>query len=218
MVTKKVAIILSGCGVYDGAEINEVVLTLLALEEGHVLYQCFAPDIDMYHTVNHISGSPLQEKRNVLIESARIVRGNVQPISECDVNDFSSLIIPGGFGVAKNLSDFAFNGGDLAINNDVLTILTAFKNAKKPVGYMCIAPVLLPLVYGVGVILTIGNDKETISVIESMGGVHHVTGVGDIVVDTVNNVVTTPAYMLASSIIEAKLGIDKLVSQVVALS
>ncbi|CNI39559.1 isoprenoid biosynthesis protein with amidotransferase-like domain [Yersinia pekkanenii] len=218
MVTKKVAIILSGCGVYDGAEINEVVLTLLALEEHQVSYQCFAPDINMYHTVNHISGSPSQEKRNVLIESARIVRGNAQPISECKVNDFSSLIIPGGFGVAKNLSDFAFNGGDLAINNDVLTILKAFKNAKKPVGYMCIAPVLLPLVYGAGVIVTIGNDKETIAVIESMGGVHHVAGVGDIVVDTVNNVVTTPAYMLANSIIEAKSGIDKLVSQVVELS
>ncbi|MGL4860212.1 MAG: isoprenoid biosynthesis glyoxalase ElbB [Enterobacteriaceae bacterium] len=209
---KQVAVILSGCGVYDGAEINEAVLTLLALEENGIKYQCFAPDITQHHVINHLTGEELPEKRNVLQEAARIVRGNIKPLSECHARDFAALVVPGGFGVAKNLSDLAFKGADVALNEEFLAVCQSFKG--KPAGYICIAPALLPKIYGKGVELTIGNDQGTIAVIEQMGGQHKVAAVNEIAVDAKNQVVTTPAYMLAGSIAEAKRGIDKLVSKI----
>lgn len=218
MEHKKFAVILSGCGVYDGAEINEVVLTLLALEENNIEYQCFAPDIDQYHVVNHLTGEANSGKRNVFEESARIVRGSVKKISECVPSNFDGLIVPGGFGVAKNLSSFAFKGENLDINPTVFSTLNGFKELRKPVGYMCIAPVLLPVVYGSGVILTVGNDADTISLVENMGGVHKIANVYEIVVDEHNKIVTTPAYMLARNISEAKAGIDKLIAEVRKMS
>lgn len=214
MKHKKVAVILSGCGVYDGAEINEVVLTLLALEDNHMSYQCFAPDIAQHHVINHITGATMPEKRNILIEAARIVRGNIKPIIECEHHEFSAVIVPGGFGVAKNLSTFAFHGAELTIDPQVSNILNQFKKAAKPAGYICIAPTLLPHIYGTGVILTIGNDAETIAAVEKMGAIHRLATVNEIVIDHTNKVVTTPAYMLANSITEAKIGIDKLVSKI----
>ncbi|MCX8966303.1 isoprenoid biosynthesis protein ElbB [Erwinia psidii] len=218
MSNKKFAVILSGSGVYDGSEINEVVLTLLALEECNINYQCFAPDIEQHHVVNHVTGEVSADTRNVLNESARIVRGKVKNIKECITQEFNALIVPGGFGVAKNLSDYAFKGQAFEINPEVLTVLKDFKSAKKPAGYMCIAPVLLPTVYGPGVVLTVGNDDETISVVEKLGGIHKVAKVDDIVVDTSNRVVTTPAYMLADGVLEAKMGIYKLVSKLDEMS
>lgn len=218
MDNKRVAVILSGCGVYDGAEINEVVLTLLALESLGIGYQCFAPNSEQYHVIDHITGEPVTDQRNVMTEAARIVRGQVKPVTECQPGEFCAVIVPGGFGVAKNLSDFAMTAENMVIRPDVLAILQQFKEAGKPAGYMCIAPVLLPIVYGEGVLLTVGNDTDTIAIVEKMGGKHQEAGVGDIVVDTVNNVVTTPAYMLATSLTEAKQGIDKLVNKITQLS
>lgn len=218
MDRKKFAVILSGSGVYDGAEINEVVLTLLALEENDIEYQCFAPDIQQHHVVNHLTGEENPSKRNVLEESARIVRGNVKTLTECNPYEFTGLIVPGGFGVAKNLSTFAHKGAELEIDPDLLRILRGFKEAKKPAGYMCIAPVLLPSVYGPGVILTIGDDADTISVLETMGAIHRTANFNDVVVDSDNKVATTPAYMLAGKISEAKSGIDKLIVEVIKMS
>lgn len=217
MDNKNVAVILSGCGVYDGAEINEVVLTLLSLEENNIKYQCFAPDIDQHHVVNHITGDEMLEKRNVLVESARIVRGNIKPLNECKASEFAAIMVPGGFGVAKNLSDFAFKGANVKVEKAFLAICEAFKNSKKPAGFMCIAPALLSKIYGEGVILTVGNDKDTIAAILTMGGEHKVSTVNEIVFDEKNKVVTTPAYMLATSMIEAKSGIDKLVKKMIEI-
>jgi len=211
MSRKKFAVILSGGGVYDGAEINEVVLTLLALETRGFEYQCFAPQIEQYHVVNHLTGEVVSEKRQVLTEAARIVRGNVKVLSECIPEHFDALVVPGGFGVTKNLSNFATEGDKLSIQPEVLRVLNDFRVLEKPAGFMCIAPVLLPVIYGKGVLLTIGNDRETISVIEKLGGIHQVAGFSEVVIDEVNKVVTTPAYMLATSIIEAKSGIDRLI-------
>ncbi|WP_104025163.1 isoprenoid biosynthesis glyoxalase ElbB [Vibrio hyugaensis] len=213
---KKIAVVLSGCGVFDGAEINEVVLTLLALEERGIVYQCFAPNKPQLHTINHLKGEDKEQARNVLEESARIVRGNVDALSALDDKEFSALIIPGGFGVAKNLSTFATDGVDFSIDVEFQQVMTAFASKKKPVGYMCIAPVLLPKVYN-GVRCTIGYDEETASVINKLGGLHVNCTVDNIVVDNDYNVVTTPAYMLAGSIADAKKGIDKLVEQVASL-
>lgn len=208
----KVAVILSGNGVYDGAEINEAVLTLLAIEDNGLEYECFAPDRMQHHVINHITGEEMPESRNIMVEAARIVRGNIRPITECNVNDFSALFVPGGFGVAKNFSDFAFRGKDATVCPEILSVCQSFKG--KPTGYMCIAPALLPKIYGKGIVLTVGNDKDTASIIHEMGGVHENVAVDQIVFDCENKVVSTPAYMLASTISDAKKGIDKLVRKV----
>jgi enhancing lycopene biosynthesis protein 2 len=212
-----VAVILSGCGVYDGAEINEVVLTILALEEHDINYECFAPDVNLHHVINHFTGEEVNEVRNVLIESARIVRGKIKDITKCSAANFSALVIPGGFGVAKNLSNFTTKGVELDINQDLLNLFNDFKEMKKPVACMCIAPVLLPKVYGPSVSITIGNDIYTSNAIKKMGGIHVNTDVDGIVYDEKNNILTTPAYMLATTLIEARSGINALIARLCKL-
>ncbi|WP_404399525.1 isoprenoid biosynthesis glyoxalase ElbB [Idiomarina seosinensis] len=215
---KKVAVLLSGAGFYDGAEINEAVLTLLHISKQGAGYQCFAPDIAQADTINHVKNEDTGEKRNVLVESARIARGDVQPLSQLKVEDFDALILPGGFGVAKNFCDFANKGADMSVNDEVLAIGRGFKEANKPAGYMCIAPVLLPHIYGEGVKLTVGNDKDVAGAISSMGGQHIDCGVRDIVVDDKYQLVTTPAYMLAETPADADAGIGELVEKVLYMA
>ncbi|MBJ7268075.1 isoprenoid biosynthesis glyoxalase ElbB [Idiomarina abyssalis] len=215
---KKVAVILSGSGVFDGAEVNETVLTLLHLAKQGASYECFAPDIEQMHTINHLKGEESSDKRNVLEEAARITRGEVRPLSDLDSTEFDALILPGGFGVAKNLCDFAVKGADMTVNDEVLKVGRAFVDAKKPAGYMCIAPVLLPHIYGKGVKVTIGNDGEVASAINKMGGEHVNCGVRDIVVDDKHQLVTTPAYMLAENLLDAEEGISKLVEKVLYMA
>ncbi|WP_115720308.1 isoprenoid biosynthesis glyoxalase ElbB [Gallaecimonas mangrovi] len=213
---KKVAVILSGCGVFDGAEIYESVLTLLALAEAGAKVQCFAPDVEQHHVLNHISGEPLAQSRNVLVEAARICRGDIKNVAQLNADDFDALILPGGFGAAKNLSDFAFQGADCQVQADVLKACQAFASKHKVAGYICIAPAMLPKVYGKGVKGTIGNDADTASAFNAMGGEHQICAVDEICIDEQFKVISTPAYMLASSILEAKSGIDKLVKAVLA--
>ncbi len=216
---KKVAVILSGCGVFDGAEIHESVLTLLALEQAGAHYQCFAPNIEQAHVINHLTGEVAEgDSRNVLVESARIARGNVKDIAEADAADFDALILPGGFGAAKNLCDFAFNGAECQVNPDVLQFCKAMAAASKPVGFICIAPAMIPHVYGKGAKVTIGTDQGTAEAIEAMGGDHVSCPVDEFVVDEAHKVVSTPAYMLAGSIIEAQTGITKLVTKVLEMA
>jgi enhancing lycopene biosynthesis protein 2 len=214
----KVAVILSGCGVFDGAEIHESVLTLWALEQEGAEYQCLAPDIEQAHVINHLTGEEMPEKRNVLVESARIARGNIKSLAEANPNDYAALILPGGFGAAKNLCDFAFKGADCKVNDQVLTFCKAMAEAKKPIGFICIAPAMIPHVYGEGAKATIGTDAETAAAIEKMGGQHVSCPVDEFVIDEERRVVSTPAYMLAGSISEAASGITKLVKQVVAMT
>lgn len=216
---KKVAVILSGCGVYDGSEIYESVLTLLAIEEGGARYQCLAPDIDQLHVINHRTGEVMPEQnRNVLLESARLARGEVIDLAGADPADYDALIIPGGFGAAKNLCDFAVSGADCEVNEDLVRFTQAMNQAGKPVGLMCIAPAMTPILFGEQVSFTIGNDADTASTIEAMGGTHRNCGVDEIITDTEMKVVTTPAYMLAGSISEAASGIRKLVAQVLEMA
>lgn len=215
---KNIAVVLSGCGVYDGAEINESVLTLLAIEEAGAHYQCFAPNCDQYHVINHLTGETENEKRNVLVEAARIARGNIQDLKQADVTEFDALIFPGGFGAAKNLCNFAFVGEKATVQPAVSQIIQEMQAANKPVGFICIAPAIIPKLYPEGTKLTIGDDAATAEKIEVMGGKHINCPVSDIVVDTQHKVVSTPAYMLANSILEAKQGIDKLVKSVLALT
>lgn len=218
-MSKKVAVILAGSGVYDGSELHEAVITLLALDRNEAKVQCFAPNIQQLHVVNHLTGEVAEgESRNVLVESARIARGEVKDVAELDVNDFDALIIPGGFGAAKNLCDFALNGSDMTMNEAVLTAAQSFKDSTKPVGLMCIAPAMAAAIFGAGVQCTIGNDAETAEVLTAMGAEHINAEVNHVVVDETNKLVTTPAYMLAENISQAADAIEELVERVLSLA
>lgn len=215
----KVAVVLSGCGVYDGAEINEAVLTLLSLEQQGASYQCFAPDREQMHVINHLTGEPVAgESRNVLVEAARIARGNIKPLPEARVADFDALVVPGGFGAAKNLCDFAVAGAQMTVQADFLALARDFHQAGKPIGLICIAPVMSAAICGEGSRCTIGNEAEVAAAIEAMGGEHLECPVSEARVDTEKKLVTTPAYMLAGSVSEAYAGISDCVKEVLALS
>lgn len=217
-MSKKVAVILSGCGVYDGAEIHESVITLLRLSQRGAQVECFAPNIPQHHVINHLTGEEMAESRNVLVESARIARGQVRDVRELKAADFDALLVPGGFGAAKNLSDFALKGASCAVQPDVLAAARDFAHAHKPVGLICIAPAMAARIYGAGVQCTIGHDADTAAKLTDMGAEHVDCTVEDVVVDTQRKLVTTPAYMLARSPAEAASGINKLVDRVLELA
>jgi enhancing lycopene biosynthesis protein 2 len=214
----KVAVVLAGNGVYDGAEINEAVLTLLCLEQAGVEYQCMAPDVEQMHVVNHLTGEPAEgESRNVLVEAARIARGNIVDIASANADDYEALMVPGGFGAAKNLSSFATEGADMTVQADFLAFAQAIHQAGKPIGLICIAPVMAAAICGEGTRCTIGNDAGTADAITAMGGVHLDCPVEEARVDTEKKMVTTPAYMLAGCVNDAYKGIKQCVEQVLAL-
>jgi enhancing lycopene biosynthesis protein 2 len=213
---KKIAVVLSGCGVYDGAEIHESTLTLLAIAQQGATYQCFAPDVDQAHVVNHITGDDMNEKRNVLVEAARIARGNIKPLSVYKAADYDAIIFPGGFGAAKNLCTFAFDGPDCSVNKDAEEAIRSTVMAKKPIGALCISPALIAKVLG-DVQLTIGQDQGTADGIESLGATHVKTTHGELVVDEKYKVVTTPCYMLDATIDQIAQGANNAVAKVLEL-
>ncbi|CRM79515.1 Sigma cross-reacting protein 27A [Pseudomonas sp. 22 E 5] len=217
-MSKKIAVILSGCGVYDGAEIHESVITLLRLDQRGAQVQCFAPDIAQLHVINHLTGEEMPESRNVLVESARIARGEVKDIREASADEFDALIVPGGFGAAKNLSNFAVEGAGCSVNPHVLALAEAFAEAGKPVGLICISPALAAKIYGPGVTCTIGNCPDTAAALDKMGATHQECAVEDIVEDQARKLVSTPAYMLGKRISEVASGINKLVDRVLELT
>ncbi|MCK5881164.1 MAG: isoprenoid biosynthesis glyoxalase ElbB [Sinobacterium sp.] len=216
-MSKKIAVILAGCGVYDGSEVYESVLTFLYIEEQGASYQAFAPNVDQHHVINHLNGEEVTETRNVLTESARIVRGNVKDISELSVGEYDAVIIPGGFGVAKNLSDFAFKGSDMQVHDGVANILKSFKQANKPIGLACIAPALALAIIESSPVVTIGNDADTISALDAMGVKHIECDALEAYIDDDNKLVTTPAFMLAETVSQAAPGIELLVTSVLNL-
>jgi len=209
---KKFAVILSGCGVYDGSEIHEAVLTLLAIDKNNAEYHVFAPDIQQFHVIDHYNGQPTEEKRNVLSESARLARGKIKPLSEFNINDFDSLVIPGGFGCAKNLSDYAFKGYNMSINSEVENAIMNMLEADKPIGALCIAPVLLAKLIK-NVEITVGMDETTIQNIEKLGALHKETSKCFVIKDSKRKIFTTPCYMLDASISEIAEGIDNLIKE-----
>ncbi|MEW6071928.1 MAG: isoprenoid biosynthesis glyoxalase ElbB [Planctomycetota bacterium] len=215
----KVGVLLSGCGVYDGAEIHEAVLTLLALDRAGAEIVCMAPNTDQMHVVDHTTGKVTGERRNVLVESARIARGDIRDLARVKAADIDALILPGGFGAAKNLSDFAVAGAAAKVHPEVARLLREMVAAKKPVGAMCIAPAVLAAVLGKGgAELTIGTDAGTASTLEKMGVKHVPCPVHEDRLDARRKLVSTPAYMLAGRISEAAAGIEKLVADVLRLA
>ncbi len=212
---KKVAVILSGCGVYDGSEIHESTLALLALSKNEVEYQCFAPDIDQHHVINHVTGEEMNEKRNVLVESARIARGDIKSLSVLDVKSFDGILLPGGFGAAKNLSTYAMEGESFSVNEELANVIREFHANKKPIAALCIAPVIIAKVLDARV--TIGNDKETASHIVLNGGVHVNKDFNEIAIDEKNLVITNPCYMIADSIYKVSLGAEAAVGAMLGM-
>ena len=217
MSQKKVGVILAGCGWLDGAEIHEAVCTLLALDQRSAQVTIMAPDTPQMHVVDHLAEAPVDgEQRNVLLESARIARGDVVDVSTVSADSLDALIVPGGFGAAKNLCDFAVNGPDMTVNPDVARLVREMHSAGKPQGFICIAPAIAAKVLGPdhNVELTIGTDEGTAGAINAMGAQHVDIQPGGYHIDVKNNVVSTPAYMLGPNIAKVHEGIDHLVEAV----
>ena len=210
----KIGVVLSGCGVNDGSEIHEAVITMLELDKAGVEMVLMAPNIDQLHVINHATGDEMDDSRNVLIESARIARGNIEDIAVITSDDIDGLIFPGGFGVVKNLSDYAMAGSDCSINPDVLRLSKEVHDDGKPIGAICISPAVIARVLAGDTELTIGYDEQTASDIDRMGAKHMLCPVDEIIIDKEKKVVSTPAYMEAKSIKEAASGIEKLVSEI----
>ncbi len=207
---KKFAVILSGCGVYDGTEIHEATMSMLAIDQHNAQYTLFAPDVDQAHVINHITKQPSDETRNVLVESARIARGNIQNLKDFNASAFDALLIPGGFGSAKNLSDYAFKGSAMTVNHDTEIAIKAMYAAGKPIGALCIAPVILAKLFD-GCVVTIGNDNSTANHIDQMGSHHKTNVVSEITIDEKYKLVTTPCYMLGTRISEIYAGASMVV-------
>lgn len=214
---KKIAVVLSGCGVYDGSEIHEAVLTLLAIDRQGATAYCFAPSILQRDVIDHASGKPSGETRNVLVEAARIARGHIRDLATFEAKDFDAIVFPGGFGAAKNLCSFAVDGPDCNVEASVAAAIKAMYQARKPIGALCIAPVILARVLG-KVELTIGDDPVTAKAVESMGARHVQRGHGEVAVDRANKVVTTPCYMLDATIRQIAEGADHVVAALLELA
>ncbi|BBO88126.1 isoprenoid biosynthesis glyoxalase ElbB [Desulfosarcina ovata] len=215
---KKVGVLLSGCGVFDGSEIHEAVLTLLFLDRLGVEIVCMAPDIPQAHVVNHLTQEEMKETRNVLLESARIARGEIKNLKDVKSANLDALIIPGGFGAAKNLSEFAFKGPGGAVNLDVSRLLDDMLSDRKPIGALCIAPATVGMALkDHSPTLTVGTHEETIQALESMGVKHKTCMADEIVFDEKNRIVTTPAYMIGPGIKDVAQGIEKLVEKIVSM-
>ena len=219
-MAKKIGVVLSGCGVFDGSEIHEAVLTLLALDRRGVEVICMAPNVKQMHVVNHLTQEVSAETRNVLVESARIARGKVQDIKEVRAADMDALMFPGGFGAAKNLCDFAAKGAECEVNPEVERLVKDILEAKKPLAAVCIAPALIAKITGKQELkakLTIGTDEGTANALESMGAEHLACQVREVAVDKDLKIVSGPAYMLAGAISEVADGIENVVQELVAM-
>eukprot|EP00745_Piridium_sociabile_P037826 TRINITY_DN69011_c0_g1_i2.p1 TRINITY_DN69011_c0_g1~~TRINITY_DN69011_c0_g1_i2.p1 ORF type:complete len:276 (+),score=65.31 TRINITY_DN69011_c0_g1_i2:66-830(+) len=222
----KVAVVLSGCGVYDGSEIHEASAALVHLSRQGADVAIFAPDVDQMHVINHTKGEPMEQKRNVLQESARIARGKIDTLSALNASDFDAVVFPGGFGAAKNLSTFAVDGTAMKVNPDVERVLKEFHGAKKPIGLCCIAPVLAAKVLP-GCEVTVGSDQEeggkwpyagTAGAIGSMDSTHVKKDVTECHVDSANKIVTTPAFMCETALFKIYDGIELMVKEVLKLA
>lgn len=213
----KFAVILAGSGVFDGSEIHEATMSLYAIMKNGGTYQVFAPDIDQHNVINHITGEEMDEKRNVLIESARISRGDIKNLKEFNAEDYDALILPDGFGAAKNLSTFAFDGANCKINGEVENAVRAMADQSKPIGALCISPVLLAKIFG-DVKVTIGQDRDTAKALEQMGATHQKSDHGEVVVDENRKLATSPCYMLDANILNVAEGADNVVKSLMELA
>jgi enhancing lycopene biosynthesis protein 2 len=211
----KIGVLLSGCGVYDGAEIQEAVLTLLSIEEMGAEAVCISVNENQHHVVNHVTGEEMEESRNMLIESARIARGNITDILEIDPVDIDALVIPGGFGSAKNFTTWAFSGPDGTILPSVKLLLVNMVNIGKPIAALCVSPVVVSKAFEgstISPLMTIGTDKESSPYdikgfsdgMEKTGMRTEMKSISEICIDKENKIVTAPCYMMDASILDIR--------------
>ena len=197
---KKIAVILGGCGTKDGSEINETVTLLLALDQHGVKYQCFAPDRNQYQVINHVTGDVVNEERNMMVEAARIVRGEILPLTEFKADDFDGLAIPGGAGIANNLFTYFIDGMNMTVLPEVREAIVSVNKQNKPIAAMCIAPVLLANVLD-DITITLGSsDCRPAKDILEMGAHHQETKNGEVTSDLENKIFTTPCFMLDATL------------------
>lgn len=217
---KRIGVVLSGCGVFDGAEIHEAVLTLLAIAEARAEAVCLAPDIRQMHVINHSTGEVVEgESRNVLVEAARIARGKIEALDKVDIGSLDAAVFPGGFGAAKNLCTFAVDGPKASIDESVEAFVRAMHEAGKPLGFACISPTVAARVLGSeSPELTIGNDPGVASGIEQLGAKHCEHPVTEVHVDAAHKIVSTPAYMVDASIAEVAVGIREMVGKIIGMT
>jgi enhancing lycopene biosynthesis protein 2 len=217
----RVGVILSGCGFLDGAEITEAVSILIALDRRGAQTICFAPDIPHADAVNHLSKKPEPAPRNVLTESARIARGQIQSLAKANAADLDALILPGGFGAAKNLCTFASQGAEMTVNPLVERLLLDMVKSRKPIGLACIAPVIAAKVLGAAGLkptVSIGRDPATATAIRAMHATHKDVGETDVCIDEPNRLVTTPCYMNSVGPWTVYQGAEKMVDEVLRMA
>jgi len=217
---KQVGVVLAGCGVYDGAEIYEATLTLLFLDSRGIAYQCLAPDVDQMHVVDHRTGEPTTERRNVLAEAARVARGQIEKLDDNWIAKLDAVIFPGGFGAAKNYCDYAIRGDECGIRPEIESFMNGMVEAGKPLGVICISPVILARALkgrDVHPLLTVGGESDAARSIETFGSRHQICDVTECVVDHEHKIVSTPAYMCDTHIAEVAQGIERLVEEVISL-
>jgi enhancing lycopene biosynthesis protein 2 len=219
MRPKRIGVVLSGCGVQDGAEIHESVLTLLALDRAGAEIVCMAPDRDQADVVDHLTGQPTGERRTVRDEAARIARGKIRAVTAVRADELDGIVLPGGYGAAKNICTFAADGAACSVDPGVATLLRDLHAAGKPIAALCIAPAALAALFGKSLRpeLTIGNDPGTAQAIESMGARHRAASVTEVVVDRQNRFVTTPCYMYDARLRDVATGAEKAVQELLAL-
>ncbi len=227
-INMKIGVLLSGSGVYDGAEIQETVLILLALEQSGAEYFCIAPNINQHHVINHLTGDEMNEKRNVLVEAARIARGNIKDLAEITANDMDGLVMPGGFGVAKNFTKWAFEGSKGEINADVKRLINEVIKSNKPIAAVCMSPTTLSKALegsGIEASLTVGTTKEKSpyqiadinAEMKKIGANPVLCSVTEVVADDVNNIVSSPCYMMEATISQINEGIQKTIAKLVEM-
>lgn len=217
-MTKTIGVVLSGCGFMDGAEIHESVCTLLALAEAGVTTRCFAPDVS-FDVIDHRTGEATGERRNALEEAARIARGDIADLATADADDLDAVLLPGGFGAAKVLSNFAEAGDECTVDEDLGNLLRTMHAAGKPIGAICIAPAVVARALGKHhPTMTIGDDTATAGALQAMGCEHRDCPTREFVVDEANKIVSTPAYMLGPTIADVNAGIRKTVETVLDMA
>ncbi len=215
--SKKIAIVLSGCGFKDGAEIHESVLTMLAIDQHGAAYSCFAPDIPQKKVYDHYHKIDSQTQRNVLVESARIARGDIKPLSEFVAVNFDAVVFPGGFGAASSLCSFSQDGVNCKVDKQVEEVILTMNQKRKPIGALCISPIIIAKII-TNAKVTIGHDSGVADAITKMGAIHKDTEQGQIAIDNDNKIVTTPCYMLNSTITQVFVGVEKLISELLKMA
>lgn len=224
----KIGVLLHGSGVYDGTEIQEAVLSLLAIRElGHE-YICLAPDIQQHHVINHTNGEEMSERRNVLVESARIARGEIEALTLSHVDKIDALVLPGGFGTAKNFTKWAFSGPDGEIDPLVRDFLRSVIKQAKPIAALCMSPTTVAKALqdtGVKSTLSVGsNEAASPYDIDAISGGMEVAGarvemktVEEVSVDVENKIVCAPCYMMEADILQIRSNIYQAVKKMIDL-